>query len=80
MVFITSIISSQEWIRLRDAAAKQFLNEVLPRGEILRRYAMSGVSALKNLSEQDRARLQHEHQATTTVASPEGEKPQRDWY
>ena len=44
-------------------------------GEILRRYAMSGVSALKNLSEQDRARMQHEHQATMTVAGPEGDKP-----
>jgi len=75
MVFVTSIISSQEWIRLRDAAAKQFPNEVLARGEILRRYAMSGVSALKNLSEQDRARLQHEHQATMCVAGPEGDKP-----
>ena len=31
MVFVTSIISSQEWIRLRDAAAKQFPNEVLAR-------------------------------------------------
>jgi hypothetical protein len=75
MVFVTSIISSQEWIRLRDAAAKQFPNEVLARGEILRRYAMSGVAALKNLSEQDRARMQHEHQATMTVAGPEGDKP-----
>ena len=55
MVFVTSIISSLEWIRLRDAAAKQFPNEVLARGEIMRRYAMSGVAALKNLSEQDRA-------------------------
>jgi hypothetical protein len=51
MVFVTSIVSSQEWIRLRDAAAKQFPNEVLARGEIMRRYAMSGVAALKNLSE-----------------------------
>ena len=45
----------------------------------MRRYAMSGVAALKNLSEQDRARLQHEHQATMTVAGPEGDKPQRSW-
>jgi len=63
-VFVTSIISSQEWIRLRGGAAKQFPNEELARGEIMRRYAMSGVAVLKNLSEQDRARLQHEHQST----------------
>jgi hypothetical protein len=69
----------QEWYRLRDAAAKQFPNEVLARGEILRRYAMSGVSALKNLSEQDRARLQHEHQSTMCVAGPEGDKRGSPW-
>ena len=74
MVFVTSIISSQKWIRFRDAAAKQFPNEVLARGEIMRRYAMSGVAALKNLSEHDRARLQHEHQATMCVPAPEGDK------
>jgi len=34
----------------RDAAAKQF-PQVLARGEIMRRYAMSGVAAVKNLSE-----------------------------
>jgi hypothetical protein len=79
MIFVTSIISSQEWIRLRDAAAKQFPNEVLARGEILRRYAMSGVSALKNLSEQDRARLQYEHQATMCVAGPKGDKGGSPW-
>jgi hypothetical protein len=75
MIFVTSIISSQEWIRLRDAAAKQFPNEVLARGEIMRRYAMSGVAAVTNLSEQDRARLQYGHQATQTVPGAEGDKP-----
>ena len=79
MVFVTAIISSQEWIRLRDAAAKQFPNEVLARGEIMRRYAMSGVAAVKNLSEQDLARLQHEHQATMCVPGPEGDKGGSPW-
>jgi len=79
MVFITAIISSGVWIKLRDAAAKQFPNEVLAQGEILRRYALSGVAALKNLSEQDRARLQHEHQATMTVPGPEGDKGGSPW-
>jgi hypothetical protein len=51
MVVVTSIISNQEWIRLRDAAAKPFPNDVLAREEIMCRYAMSGIAALKNLSE-----------------------------
>jgi hypothetical protein len=45
----------------------------------MRRYAMSGVAALKNLSEQDRARLQHEHQATMCVPGPEGDKGGSPW-
>jgi hypothetical protein len=32
MVFVTSIISSQEWIRLSEAAQQAFPNEVLARG------------------------------------------------
>jgi hypothetical protein len=32
MVFVTSIVSSQEWIRLRDVAQQFFPNEVLARG------------------------------------------------
>jgi hypothetical protein len=31
MVFVTSIISSQEWIRLSEAARQAFPNEVLAR-------------------------------------------------
>jgi len=73
------LLSSQEWIRLRDAAIKQFPNEVLARGEIMRRYAMSGVAALKNLSEQDRARLQHQHQSTMTVPGSEGDNGGSPW-
>src|SRR5215469_6842290 len=33
MILVTSISSSQEWIRLRDAAQQAFPNEVLARGE-----------------------------------------------
>jgi len=40
---------------------------------------MSGVAALKNLSAQDRAGLQHEHQSTMCVAGPEGDKGGSPW-
>lgn len=79
MIFATVILSSGEWCTLRDAAAKQFPNEVLARGEIMRRYAMSGVAAVKNLSERDRARMQYEHQATQCEAGPEGDKVGSPW-
>jgi hypothetical protein len=32
MIFVTSIISSQEWSKLRDAAQQAFPGEVLARG------------------------------------------------
>ena len=47
MIFVTSISSSQEWIRLRDAAQQAFPNEVLARGEIMLRFSLSAVQALK---------------------------------
>jgi hypothetical protein len=75
MIFVTSIISSQEWIRLREAAQQAFPNEVLARGEIMRRFSLSGVGALKASSDAAKKKAQREHQATMTVAGPEGEKP-----
>jgi hypothetical protein len=79
MVFVTSIISSQEWIRLRDVALQFFPNEVLARGEIMRRFSLSGVAALKAATEAEKKKAQHEHQATMCVAGPEGEKPPGSW-
>ena len=48
MIWVTSIISSQEWCKLRDAALEAFPGEVLARGEIMRRFSLSGVAALKS--------------------------------
>jgi hypothetical protein len=38
MVFITSIISSDEWVKLRDAAAAQFPGEALARFYVVMRW------------------------------------------
>jgi hypothetical protein len=64
MIFVTSIISSQEWIRLSEAARQAFPGEVLARGEIMRRFSLSGVAALKAASDAKRKRVQRKHQAT----------------
>jgi hypothetical protein len=61
MVFVTSIISSQEWIRLRDAAQQFFPNEVLARGEILRRFSLSGVPVLKAATDAEKKKAHWEH-------------------
>ena len=73
-VFVTSIISSQEWIRLSEAARQAFPDEVLARGEIMRWFSLSGVAAMKAASDAEKKRVQREHQATMAVAGPEGEK------
>jgi hypothetical protein len=74
MVFVTSIISSQEWCKLRDAALEAFPGEVLARGEIMRRFSLSGVAALKAASDAEKKRVQWEHQSTMCVAGSEGDK------
>jgi hypothetical protein len=75
MVFVTSIISSQAWIRLSEAARQAYPGEVLARGEIMRRFSLSGVAALKAASDAEKKKAQQQ-QATMCVAGPEGEKPQ----
>jgi hypothetical protein len=79
MIFVTSIISSQAWIRLSEAAQQAFPNEVLARGEIMRRFSLSGVAALKAASDEEKKKVQREHQATICVAGPEGDKPRTSW-
>jgi len=71
---MTSIISNQEWIRLSEAARQAFPNEVLARGEIMRRFSLSGVAALKAASYAEKKKAQQEHQATMCVVRPEGDK------
>jgi hypothetical protein len=68
MIFVTSIISSQEWIRLSEAAQQAFPNEVLARVEVMQRFSLSGAQALKAATEAEKMKAQREHQATMTVA------------
>jgi hypothetical protein len=76
---VTSIISSQEWIRLAEAAQQAFPGEVLARGEVLRRFSLSGVAALKAAADAERKKVQREHQSTMCVAGPEGDKGGTPW-
>jgi len=75
MIFLTVLVTGQEWAQLRDAAKEQFPNETLGRGEITRRFALAGIEATKRLTERDRARQAWELRSSQTVAGPEGDKP-----
>jgi hypothetical protein len=41
MIFVTAVISSNEWIKLHEQASRSWPNEELSRGEILRRLRRS---------------------------------------
>jgi hypothetical protein len=75
MIWVTSVLSSQEWINLRDAAQQAFPGGVLARGEIMRRFSLSGVAALRAAGDAEKKKTHQQHQATMCVAGPEGDKP-----
>ena len=54
MYCVSLNITSDEWMRIQQAAIKHFPNECLSRSEIIRRYAMVGVQALGNPPPADR--------------------------
>jgi hypothetical protein len=47
---VNLILTNSEWIKIRDAAYKQWPKETLSRGEICRRYTWFGMESFKNLS------------------------------
>jgi hypothetical protein len=53
--------------------------KVLARGEIMRRFSLSGVAALKAASDAEKKKAQQQHQATMCVARPDGDKPRTGW-
>jgi hypothetical protein len=75
MIYLTVLVTGQEWAQLRDAAREQFPNETLGRGEITRRFALAGIERTKQLAEADRARQAYELRSSQAVAGPEGDKP-----
>jgi hypothetical protein len=60
------LLTTSEWIKIRDAAAKQFRNETLSRGEIFRRYVLCGIGILEECfaSRSVKSRLAHQLQAS----------------
>ena len=61
-------------VRIRDAAAAAYPNEKLAQGEILRRFSLEGVAALKAASDAAKRKAQWEAQATQTVAEPKADR------
>jgi hypothetical protein len=64
MFCITLNLTSNEWLRVKQAADAQWPGERMSTGELCRRYVLAGVDGLKNVPEADRARVQRQYQAT----------------
>jgi hypothetical protein len=62
--FVSVNLTSDEWVRIHNAAGKQWPKETLSRGEICRRYVLYGMESLKNVSPEDQSRLAHSFQAS----------------
>ena len=61
-------------IRLKAVAEQAFPGETLAQGEILRRFSLSGVAALKSASDAEKKRAQYVHQASQCLPGLKGEK------
>jgi hypothetical protein len=64
-MFCVSVnLTSSEWMKIQQAASKQWPGERLSRAEICRRYVLVGIQAVKNVSPTDQSRLAHQFQAS----------------
>ena len=64
MIALSLILSSDEWILVQRAAARQWPGETLSRSEIIRRYVLVGIAALRIAPAAEIARMAHELQAS----------------
>ena len=67
MYWLTVNLTSSEWMRDQTARRKAGPKECLSGAEIVRRYTLFGMEALKTVSPADQARLAHQFQSSTTA-------------
>ena len=80
MINVTLTIKGDEWGLLRDAAERAFPNELLSRGEIIRRFALAGITLTRGLTEEGIKQQAHQLRASQYVEGPEGDKPKsKSW-
>jgi hypothetical protein len=60
MFSVTMNLTTSEWIRIWEAATRQWPDERLSRSEACRRYVLIGAKTLKNIPAADGERLTHE--------------------
>jgi hypothetical protein len=68
-MFCVSVnLTSDEWIKIRDAAGQQWPKECLSCAEIVRRYTMHGIQSLKSASPDEQSRATHQPQSSMTAS------------
>lgn len=60
MIFITSVISSNEWLKLDQRARHAWPGEELSRGEVLRRLSLIGCDRLPRKTAEERQAMAEE--------------------
>jgi hypothetical protein len=73
MYCLSVTLTSSEWLKIQQAAAKQFPNETLSRSELIRRFTLAGIEALGGMSEADRAQRARQYQQSMALAG-DGER------
>lgn len=56
-----SMLFSNEWVKIQQAANQQFPNETLSRSEICRLYVLAGIEAVGSKTEEERKQLAREY-------------------
>jgi hypothetical protein len=65
---LTLNLRSNEWLKIYNAAVKQWLTETISYAEIARRYIMTGIQSFKNVSPDEQSRATHQLQASMTAS------------
>jgi len=70
MIFITCVVSSNEWIKLYEQASRSWPGEVLSRSEVLRRLSLVGCDRVGNTTAEERKTMADEFRASLDPGHP----------
>ena len=64
MIFITCVISSNEWIQLHEQAGRSWPGEEFSRGEVMRRLSLVGCDRIAKTTAEERQAMAEEFRAS----------------
>ena len=70
MIFITCVISSNEWIQLHEQASRSWLGVELSRGEVMRRLSLVGCDRIAKTNAEERQTMAEEFRESLNHGRP----------